>query len=144
MGAAGARSCNLCVTRLRNLDDEFRRGTSWGVAEYKPTGRHRVFLPQALGADEYLRVTWHESDRVIVFSHWQGETCVAATPVLVTDAVDLTGLLVDALGEAASSRILPVAARGESLLEKLRRVLGRGRSGASTVRETARTWRRSA
>ena len=74
------------------------------VAEFKPARRHRVFLPQALGADAFLRVTWHESDRVVVFSHWQGERCIAATPVLVTDTTDLTALLVDALGDAAIDR----------------------------------------
>jgi hypothetical protein len=63
--------------------------------------RHRVFLPQALGADEFVRVTWHEAEQVVVFSQWQGSVCVAATPVRVTEVDDLAGLLVDALGDAA-------------------------------------------
>jgi hypothetical protein len=58
--------------------------------------RHRVFLPQALGADEYVRVTWHEAEQVVVFSHWQGSVCIAATPVRVAEIGDLAGLLVDA------------------------------------------------
>src|SRR5258707_9648108 len=109
------------------------------VAEHKPRGRHRVFVPQALGADEFLRVTWHESDRVVVFSHWQGEICVAATPVLVTDTADLTGLLVDALGAAASNPILPGAARAETLRDQLRNLLRRHRPSPSRARVIART-----
>jgi hypothetical protein len=66
-------------------------------------GRHRVFLPQALGADEFVRVTWHEAEQVVVFSQWRGSLCVAATPVRVTEIEDLAGLLVDALGEAPSA-----------------------------------------
>jgi hypothetical protein len=59
--------------------------------------RRRVFIPQALGADEFLRVTWHEQKQVIVFSHWQGDHCVAATPVRVTDIAELAELTVAAL-----------------------------------------------
>jgi hypothetical protein len=68
------------------------------VAENFARGRRRVFVPQALGADEYLRVTWHEANRVIVFSQWRGEVCVAATPVRVTETTDLATLLAEALG----------------------------------------------
>ena len=57
----------------------------------------RVLVPQALGADEFLRVTWHESRKVIVFSHWQGDRCVAATPVRVSDIAELAELTVAAL-----------------------------------------------
>ena len=54
-------------------------------------------MPQALGADEFLRVTWHPGRDVIVFSHWQGAECVAATPVRVTDLDELATLLGTAL-----------------------------------------------
>jgi hypothetical protein len=64
--------------------------------------RHRVFVPQALGADEFLRVTWHESDRIIVFSHWSGNTCVAATPVRISDTPELAELLGAAIIHAVS------------------------------------------
>jgi hypothetical protein len=64
--------------------------------------RHRVFVPQALGADEFLRATWHERDRIIVFSHWSGNSCVAATPVRITDVPELSELLVRAVGHAAT------------------------------------------
>jgi len=60
--------------------------------------RRRVFLPQALGADEFLRVTWHESRGVMVFSHWDGGRCVAATPVRVADVTELASLTAAALG----------------------------------------------
>lgn len=60
--------------------------------------RHRIFLPQALGSDEFLRVTWHESRGVMVFSHWDGAECVAATPVRVGDVAELASLTAAALG----------------------------------------------
>lgn len=59
------------------------------------SGRPRVLVPQALGADEFLRVTWHRERDVVVFSHWQGARCVAATPVRIGDlreSYDLLGL----------------------------------------------------
>lgn len=59
--------------------------------------RRRVLVPQALGADEFLRVTWHEDRTVMVFSHWQGDRCVAATPVRVSDIAELAELTVSAL-----------------------------------------------
>src|SRR6185437_5121033 len=70
------------------------------VADGRPT-RHRVFLPQALGADEFVRATWHEAEQVVVFSQWQGSLCVAAKPVRVSEVGDLAALLVDALTDAA-------------------------------------------
>lgn len=72
------------------------------VAETKPAFTHRVFLPHALGADEFLRVTFHAADGVVVFSHWDGPRCIAATPVSVTDTPELATLLVQALGHAVS------------------------------------------
>ena len=71
--------------------------------------RHRVFLPQALGADEFLRATWHESDRIIVFSHWSGNMCMAATPVRISDTPELAELLRAAIAHAVSEPE-PVAA----------------------------------
>ncbi len=43
--------------------------------------KRRVFVPHALGADEFLRVTWHDTRRVAVFSIWSGAECTAAVPV---------------------------------------------------------------
>src|SRR5579862_37990 len=85
------------TARHRSLDDRTRRTHHRVVAELSFRDRRRVFVPQALGANEYLRVTWHETDRVVVFSHWQGEVCVAATPVRVTETAELATLLVEAL-----------------------------------------------
>lgn len=51
--------------------------------------RRRVLVPQALGSDEFLRVTWHESRDVMVFSHWDGDHCIAATPVRVAELAEL-------------------------------------------------------
>jgi len=59
--------------------------------------RHRVLLQNALGADEFLRVTWHEGRQLVVFSHWQEGLCVAATPVRVSDIAELAELTVSAL-----------------------------------------------
>ena len=64
--------------------------------------RHRVFLPQALGSDEFLRVTWHETRGVMVFSHWQGARCDAATPVRIADLGELASLIVDAFTRTVS------------------------------------------
>jgi hypothetical protein len=89
-----------------------------------------VFLQQALGADEFLRVTWHETDRVIVFSHWRGELCVAATPVKVTDTAELATLLVQALVHAAtqpaagSERVSTQGATWQRLVTAMRRLTG--------------------
>jgi hypothetical protein len=58
--------------------------------------RRRVFVPQALGADEFLRVTWHEQRQVMVFSHWQGAQCIAATPVRIDELAELAELIVSA------------------------------------------------
>ena len=62
-----------------------------------------MFVPQALGADEYLRATWHRERRLIVISHWRGAECVAATPVRVDDAGELTELLVAALADGVEA-----------------------------------------
>jgi len=59
--------------------------------------RRRVLVPQALGSDEFLRVTWHESRDVMVFSHWDGDHCIAATPVRVADLAELAELIAGAL-----------------------------------------------
>jgi hypothetical protein len=69
--------------------------------------RRRVLVPQALGADEFLRVTWHERRRVMVFSHWQGDRCVAATPVRVDDISELAELTVSALASSIRAATWP-------------------------------------
>jgi hypothetical protein len=65
-------------------------------------------VPQALGSGEFLRVTWHETREVMVFSHWKGDRCVAATPVRVTEISELAALISEAEAHAeASSRWPP-------------------------------------
>ena len=66
-------------------------------------GRRRVLVPQALGADQYLRATWHRQREIVVVSHWDGATCVAATPVRVGDVGELAELLVAALADCVDS-----------------------------------------
>ncbi len=80
-----------------------RLGHREGMGREGDAGRRRVFVPQALGADEYLRATWHRQRRVIVISHWQGDRCVAATPVRVDEAGELAELLVAALADGVES-----------------------------------------
>lgn len=67
------------------------------VGNQTNSDRKRIFVPNALGADEFLRVTWHEGRSVMVFSHWEGDQCVAATPVRVSDIAELAELTVTAL-----------------------------------------------
>ena len=88
--------------------------------------RRRVFLPHALGGDEFLRVTWHETEGVLVFSHWEQQRCVATTPVRVVDTPELTGLLVEALGNAAQPSVSAVAPAPPTLRAVAGRALARG------------------
>ena len=69
------------------------RGTIDGVGSVAGNERFRVFVPQALGADEFLRATWHPGREIMVFSHWQGAECVAATPVRLADLAELAELV---------------------------------------------------
>jgi hypothetical protein len=62
--------------------------------------RRRVLVPQALGADQFLRVTWHDGRRLMVVSHWEGDHCVAATPVRVDQLGELAELVVTAFARS--------------------------------------------
>lgn len=66
------------------------------------TDRRRVLVPQALGSDEFLRVTWHDGRRLMVFSQWDGDHCVAATPVRVDQLGELAELVVTAFTRSTS------------------------------------------
>jgi hypothetical protein len=59
----------------------------------------RVFLADVRGNDHYLRVTWHPETAVLVVSHWEGQVCVASTPVALVDASTLLDLLVTSMQE---------------------------------------------
>lgn len=69
--------------------------------------RHRVLVPQALGSEEFLRVTWHASRALIVFSHWDGDRCVAATPVRITDIDELAALISQAAAHGTRAPAWP-------------------------------------
>lgn len=66
------------------------------------TERRRVLVPQALGSDEFLRVTWHDGRRLMVFSQWDGDRCVAATPVKVDQLAELAELVVAAFTRSSA------------------------------------------
>lgn len=70
------------------------------MASVNRNRRRRVLVPQALGAEEFLRATWHDEREVVVFSQWNGSECTAAIPVRVADLDELTELLDDASGVA--------------------------------------------
>jgi hypothetical protein len=69
--------------------------------------RHRVLIPQALGSDEFLRVTWHANRELMVFSQWDGDRCVAATPVRISDIAELASLMAQAAGRATAPSSWP-------------------------------------
>jgi hypothetical protein len=69
------------------------------MTQFGGQGAKRVLLCQALGGDEFLRVTWHERNDMFVFSHWESDTCVAATPVRVAEMGDLATMIVTALAQ---------------------------------------------
>jgi hypothetical protein len=64
--------------------------------------RRRVLIPQALGSEQFLRATWHDGRRLMVFSHWDGDQCVAATPVRVDQLGELAELVVTAFVRSAT------------------------------------------
>lgn len=65
----------------------------------------RVLIEDSRGAGRHLRVSWHPAASTIVFSHWTGDVCTASTPVKLTDAAKVIGLLVGALADAASASV---------------------------------------
>jgi hypothetical protein len=89
------------------LADAPGEGHTLGVAEAPP---NRVFLADVRGGDQYLRATWHPESATIVFSHWNGEVCMASTPVALTDCAELIELQVRSLSEAAGRRLSPASA----------------------------------
>ena len=72
------------------------------MTQFGGRGAKRVLLRQALGGDEFLRVTWHERSGVVVFSSWEGATCTSATPVRVEELGELATLIVTAIGDGVS------------------------------------------
>ena len=88
---------------------------------------NRVFVPDARGGDLYLRATWHPQSATVVFSHWDGEVCVASTPVALSDSTKVIDLLVRALSEVADRQLeaatTAAAPQPGRALDRLRRRL---------------------
>jgi hypothetical protein len=53
-------------------------------------------------ADRHLRVSWHASKRVVVFSQWRDGVCVATTPVELAEIPGVIGVLISALEDATT------------------------------------------
>jgi hypothetical protein len=51
--------------------------------------------------DRQLRVSWHPTKRIVVFSQWRHDVCVATTPVELAEVPAVVGLLVGALEDAS-------------------------------------------
>jgi hypothetical protein len=110
-----------------------------------------VFLPDVRGGDQYLRATWHPESATIVFSHWNGEVCMASTPVALTDCTELIELQVRSLSHVADRRLAPSTApehpgtmrrlrgilrpRMADVIDATARFLPRGRTDARRIRD---------
>lgn len=57
-------------------------------------------IQDARGQGATLRVTRHPEQHKIVLSHWRDDVCVASTPIELSEASALIGVLADALGDA--------------------------------------------
>jgi hypothetical protein len=83
-----------------------------------------VFLADVRGGDQYLRATWHPESATIVFSHWNGEVCMASTPVALTDCTELIELQVHALSQVADRHLAPITApKPPTTVDRLRNLL---------------------
>jgi len=51
----------------------------------------------------HLRLSWHATRRVVVFSHWRDGVCVASTPVEVAEIPTMIEVLVKALADTSRS-----------------------------------------
>jgi hypothetical protein len=60
----------------------------------------RLLIDDVRANGAFMRVTVHEDAGAVVFSHWQGDLCVAATRIPLSALPDL----VDMLGGAATER----------------------------------------
>ena len=85
----------------------------------------RLYVPDRRGGDRYLRVTWHADTSTVVVSHWDGEVCLASTPLLLGDASQMIGLLVGALQEVATAPEQEAVGRKMEAGWASSRVLGR-------------------
>jgi hypothetical protein len=69
----------------------------------------------------YLRATWHSDSGTIVFSHWNGEVCMASTPVALPDCTKLINLMVQSLSMVAERRLPAVdPASPRTVIERIK------------------------
>ena len=84
----------------------------------------RQQIPDQRDGSRHLRVSWHPTRRVVVFSHWRDGVCVATTPVELAEIPSIIAVLVKALGDASQSPSVPRPAPSvESVGHDLREVL---------------------
>jgi hypothetical protein len=69
----------------------------------RPARRRRVLIEDARRNGHHLRATWHPETRQFVLSTWSADVCTGSARLAVDDVAELTGLLVDGLGEAATA-----------------------------------------
>lgn len=67
----------------------------------------RQQVPDQRDGGRHLRVSWHPTRRVVVFSHWRDGVCVATTPVELAEIPSIIAVLVKALGDASQSPTEP-------------------------------------
>lgn len=68
---------------------------------------HRVFVEDPRRDGRFLRATWHPEGRQLVVSHWEADSCVAATRVAVDDLPELLALLANALADSSAQKDEP-------------------------------------
>lgn len=90
------------------------------MVEHAAVGVRRAFVEDARRDGKFMRLTWHGDRQQFVVSNWDGNTCIGATRVPVSDAPALIGVLTAGLADAAGRPPVPVAARPRTLREHLR------------------------
>ena len=84
----------------------------------------RLQIPDQRDGGRHLRVSWHPTRQLVVFSHWRDGVCVATTPVELSEIPGVIAVLVKALADAArrptAQALRPTA---ESLAHDAREVL---------------------
>jgi hypothetical protein len=96
-----------CSPRLSRPDDlEWSTGV---VHDHDPDGMH-CRRRQGRHRHSTRRRRGFDSHRLHQFSHWDGDHCVAATPVRVTDIGDLASLISQAAAHGTTASAWPPAA----------------------------------
>jgi hypothetical protein len=63
----------------------------------------RLQIPDRRDGGRHLRVSWHPTRRLVVFSQWREGVCVATTPVELAEIPTVIAVLVKALADASRS-----------------------------------------